>query len=131
VGYRGGNEPAGDYTFFNEKGNENHESGPGFFVCKRIMLAVKRAEFAVAIRSHVILRGRWCDIIVLNAHAPAENKTDNTKDSFYEELKCVFNISPTYNMKIVLGDFSAKVARKVIFRQTVGSEMLRKIMIME
>jgi hypothetical protein len=29
----------------------------------------------------VILRGRWCHI-VLNVHAPTEAKTDDVKDSF-------------------------------------------------
>jgi hypothetical protein len=27
----GGTEPAGEYIFFYEKGNENHELGTGFF----------------------------------------------------------------------------------------------------
>jgi hypothetical protein len=37
----GGTEPAGEYTFFYGKGNENHELDAGFFVHKRIMSAVK------------------------------------------------------------------------------------------
>jgi hypothetical protein len=27
---------------------------------------------------YIILRGRWCDIIVLNVHAPTEDKCDDT-----------------------------------------------------
>jgi hypothetical protein len=57
----------------------------------------------------VILRGCWCHIIVLNAHAPAENKIDYVNDSFYEELESVFYKFPKHHMKMLLGDFSAKV----------------------
>jgi hypothetical protein len=39
--------------------------------------------------SYIILRGHWCDIIVLNVHAPTEDKMDD-KDRFYEELEQVF-----------------------------------------
>jgi hypothetical protein len=35
--------------------------------------------------SYIILRGRWCGVIVLNVHAPTEDKIDNVKDRFYEE----------------------------------------------
>ena len=37
------------------------------------------------------MRGRWCNIIVLNVHAKSEEKSDESKDSFYEELEQVFD----------------------------------------
>jgi hypothetical protein len=43
---------------------------------------------------YIILRGHWCDIIVLSIHAPTEDKIDDVKDRFYEELKCVFDKFP-------------------------------------
>jgi hypothetical protein len=36
---------AGDYNFFYENGNENHQLGTGFFVHHRIMPVAKRVEF--------------------------------------------------------------------------------------
>jgi hypothetical protein len=57
------------------------------------------------VSDRMILRGRWCNIIVLNVHAP----TDDIKDGFYEELEQVFDKFPKYHMKILLGDLNAKV----------------------
>jgi hypothetical protein len=39
----------------------------------------------------MVLRGHWCNIIVLNVHAPTEEKSDDSKDSFYEELEQVLD----------------------------------------
>jgi hypothetical protein len=54
-----------------------------------------------------------------------EDKTDNVKDSFYQE--CVFDRFPKYYMKVLLGDFNAKVGREVIFKPTIGNESLHEI----
>jgi hypothetical protein len=54
------------------------------------MSAVKRVEFASDRMSYIILRGRWCHIIVLNCQGLTEDKRDDVKDSFYEEFECVF-----------------------------------------
>jgi hypothetical protein len=35
---------------------------------------------------YITRRGRWCDILVLNVHAPTEDKIDDMKDRFYEDL---------------------------------------------
>ena len=35
----------------------------------------------------LVLRGRWCDIIVLNVHAPSEEKSDDLKYSSYKDLE--------------------------------------------
>jgi hypothetical protein len=51
------------------------------------MSAVKRVEFVSDRTSYMILRGRWCNIIVLNVHAPTEDRIDYIKDRFYEELE--------------------------------------------
>jgi hypothetical protein len=55
-------------------------------VHKRIIVAVKKVEFVSDGMSYIILRGRWCHVIVLNVHAPMEDKADDVKDSFYREL---------------------------------------------
>jgi hypothetical protein len=66
-------------------------------------------------------------IIVLNVHAPTEDKTDDVKDSFHEELEHVFDKFPKCHMKILLGDFNSKVGREDIFKPIIGNKSLHEI----
>jgi hypothetical protein len=75
--------------------------------------------------SYIILRGHWCNII-LNVHAPCEDKSDDVKDSFYEVPARVFDQFPRYDMNI-LGDFNAKVGREDIFKPTIGNESSHEV----
>jgi endonuclease/exonuclease/phosphatase family metal-dependent hydrolase len=68
----------------------------------------------------MVLRGHWCNIIVLNVHAPTEEKSDDSKDSFY------FDHFPKNHMKILLGDFNAKFWREDTFKLTIGNESLHE-----
>jgi hypothetical protein len=50
--------------------------------------------------AYITLKVRWCDIIVLNVHAPTEDKDDVIKNSFYEQLEQVFGQFPKYISKL-------------------------------
>jgi hypothetical protein len=63
-------------------------------------------------------------MIVLNIHAPTEDKTGDT-DSFCNEPEVVIDKFPKHHMRI--GDFSAKVCRDDIFKPTIGAENLHEI----
>jgi hypothetical protein len=123
---KGGTASAGDYTFFYGKGNDNNQFGTGFFVHQRRVSAPKKVQFVSDRISCIVLRGRWCNIIVLNAHAPTEEKGDASKGSFYEELEQGFYHFPKYRMKILLGDFNTKVGRQDTFKPTIGNEILNQ-----
>jgi hypothetical protein len=56
--------------------------GTGLFVHHGIVSAVTRIDFVSDRVSYIVLRGRWCNIIILNVHARSEDKTDGSKDTF-------------------------------------------------
>jgi len=63
-----------------------------------------------------IISDRWCDII-LNMHVPTDDKSNDTKNNFNEELELVLDQYPVYCIKILLGHFRVKVGREGIFNQ--------------
>jgi exonuclease III len=107
---KGGTVRAIDYNFFYGKGNENHQLGT---VHQKIASALKRVEFVNDRVLYIVMTGRWSNIIVLNVHAPSEEKSDQSKDSFYEELEHVFDHFTKYHMKILLGDFNRKWGERI------------------
>ena len=66
-------------------------NGNRSFVEHEIVPAVKRVEFVSYRMSYTLLRCRWCNIF-LNVHAPSKAKSDDPKDSFYEDSEQVFFI---------------------------------------
>jgi hypothetical protein len=67
---KGSTERAEDYALFCGNENEDHQLGTGFFVHIKIISAVRRVEFVSDRMSYILLRGRWCSIVVLNVHGP-------------------------------------------------------------
>ena len=85
--YKGGTVRAGNYIFFMEKETNIITWEQGFFAHHRRASAVKRVEFVSDTESYIILRGCWCNIIVPNVHAPSEEESDVSKDSFMRNFE--------------------------------------------
>jgi hypothetical protein len=105
------------YTFFYGNGNVNHHTGTRSFVQKRIISVGKRVSYIIGHRVRCFSE----------CNAPPEDESDYTMDSFYVELLCAFDEFPNYHIKILLGDFNAKIEREGIFKRAVGSENLHEI----
>jgi len=76
--------------------------------------------------SFIVQRGHWYNIIVLNAHAPTEKKSGDSKDSFYEAVGHVYIHFPKYHLKIQIGDCRAKLGRGDIFKPTIENLSLHQ-----
>jgi len=77
---------------------------------------VKRKECVCDTMKYTTLRIPWRDIIFLNVLDPTEDKSDDKRGSFYDELERVFDQFPKYDMEIVLGDVNAKLKSEDIFK---------------
>jgi len=65
--------------------------GTEYFVQHRIVSTVKRVEFVSDRILYIVVRGQWCNIIVLNVHGPSEERNGDSKYVFYEELEHIFD----------------------------------------
>jgi hypothetical protein len=124
---KAGTEWAEDYTIFCREGNEDDQLGTDFLYIRESYQQLGEWSFCSDTILCIILRGRWCNIIVLNVHAVWEDKRDDIKDCFYEDLGHVFDQFPSCDMNILVGDFSAKVGREDIFKPAVVNESSHKI----
>ena len=48
------------------------------------------------------------------------------QNSVYVELEQIFHNIPQYDMKILKGDFNAKMGREVIFKPSIWNEILHQ-----
>jgi len=87
---------------------------------------LKRVEFVGDGVLCIVLRGHWSNTIVLNVYAQSEEKSDDSKDSFYEELEQVLGHFPKYPMKIILGDLNATLGGEDILKPAIGNDSLHE-----
>ena len=86
---------AGDY-FFCGKVNENRQLGTGFCVKHGRVPAFKKVGFVCDRTSYIVLRGGWCNIIVLKVYAPSEKKNGDSKADFMrKESRLFYHFSNT------------------------------------
>jgi exonuclease III len=52
------------------------------------------------------------NITSINMYVPTEDKEEDIKEQFYEELQRVQNRVPKHDLKIILGDMNAKLRGK-------------------
>ena len=62
------------------------------------------------------------------AHAPTEDKNADVKDAYYARLEATYDHCPTHDVKILLGDFNAKIGQECIFHSTIGQCSLHESM---
>ena len=66
------------------------------------------------------IKTKFYNVTLISAHAPTEEKSEEVKEIFYNQLENIFDSIPRHDMKIVLGDFNAKVGKEDFLAPTCG-----------
>ena len=71
------------------------------------------------------IKGRFNNLST-SEHAPTEEKTDEEKEKFYEDLQTVYNKIPKHDIVAILGDLNAKIGKEDVYQNVAGKHTLRK-----
>jgi exonuclease III len=112
---------------YSGKERGSHEFGMAFIVGNS--MGVNIMDYQPVSESIAVLRIRmkFYNMCIINVHAPTEDKGEHEKDTFYQDLDRTVDFLPSNNVKLILGDFNAKVGRESEYRWTVGPNSLHNI----
>jgi hypothetical protein len=115
-----------DHVIFYSCQKKSHTFGIGFIVSKKI----KHHIIDFKVKCHRICRlrikGKFFNYSLICAHSPTEDKVDEEKNSFYDELDEIHGECPKRDCKIIIGDMNAKVGNEQIYRPVIGKHSLHK-----
>lgn len=109
------------YILYNS-GGKTRTFGTGFLVKKSIITTVKTFQPISDKLCYLTIDIKNTKMTVVNLHAPTEEKEEEQKDTFYEELENVLDKLPRNNIQIVIGDVNAKIGKEDMFKSITGGE---------
>jgi exonuclease III len=112
--------------FYSGKEEGSREFGVAFVVernMKRNVLDFKVVDERMCV---CVLRSKtkFQNLILISVHAPAEETEELEKEAFYHKVVEVYDSNPSNDIKIVLGDWNAKVGRKEIYKGLIGKHSM-------
>jgi len=108
------------YTTFHSSNSRDHVLGTAFLVARgkeHLVLDFRKVNERLCV---LRLKGRFKNYSLINVHAPHNESTEADKDDYYEALATAYDELPAHDIKIVVGDFNAKVGKEEVFRPTIG-----------
>ena len=103
-----------------------HEFGCCFAVSGDLRKLVSRFIAVDERLAAMRIKAKYFYISFICTNAPTKDKDGTTKDAVYDKLEVLHNRCPRADIKILVGDFNAKVRRESIFGSTVGKHSLHE-----
>ncbi|PNF38233.1 hypothetical protein B7P43_G11852 [Cryptotermes secundus] len=70
------------------------------------------------------IRTKFFNMTLMNVHAPTEEKEEEVKDYFYQQMEETYDSIQSNDIKFILGDLNAKIGKEKEHRGVIGSESL-------
>jgi len=113
-------------TLFYSCDRKHRMFGTGFIVNKKIKHLVTDFKAKTPI-CKIWVRGLFFNYSLICVHAPTEEKDDDEKDNFYEDLNQMYEECPKRDVKIIIGDLNAKIGQGEMYRPITGKYSLHTL----
>ena len=107
--------------------NTTGQAGTGFLIQKSAINKILGFEPISDRICKLRVKGKFCNITLINIYAPMEDKEDETKEQFYEKLQRTQDRAPKHDVKIIIGNMNAKLGKEDVFSQVIGRHTLHNI----
>jgi len=101
--------------------------GTGFMVRNEIKKNILSFEPYNERLCKLRIKGKFNNLSITSVHAPTEEKTDEEKEKFYEDLQIVHNKIPKHDIVIILGDINAKIGKEDVYQNVASKHTLHEI----
>ena len=116
-----------NHTIFYSCDRKHHIFGTGFVVNKRIKHLVTNFKAKTLRICKIHVRGLFFNYSLICVHAPTEEKDDDEKDNFYEDLDQIYEECPKRDVKIIIGDLNAKIGQEETYGPITGKYSLHTL----
>jgi exonuclease III len=101
-----------DYIFYYSGSKEKTgQAGTGFLLTKKIHKHIISYELHNERLWKLRAKGKYNNITLKNAYAPTEDKTEEVREQFYDDLQLIDDKVQKGDLTIILGDVNAKTRK--------------------
>lgn len=114
-----------DYHILFSGDDVKHEKGVALVISKRARKSLLDWQ---PVNNRIIkasFYSKYAKLTVIQAYAPTNDADEELKIEFYDKLQEIVNKTPKHNLLILMGDFNAKVGKRIVEEErAVGDEAI-------
>jgi hypothetical protein len=96
-------------------GSESNTFGTSFLINRKYKQEIMNFEAVNERLFSLRVRGKFNNFTIILVHVSTEENDDLIKDSFLDKLNQIYQRIPAHDIKIIVGDFNAKIRREEVF----------------